>query len=325
MRASRLLSILILLQTRGRLSAEALAAEFEVSVRTIYRDIDHLSASGVPVYAERGRAGGFELLDGYRTRLTGMTVAESDALVLAGAGSAARDLGVGFELAAAKLKLLASLPPDSGVSADRVARRFHLDTDGWYRRSTPLAVLPDLAGAVWRDRRIRIQYDSWKGPVSRDLDPLGLVLKAGLWYLVAAAEGAPRTYRVSNITALTLLETASKRPAKFDLEHYWDAWRADFEARLMKERATVRLTPEGLRLLRIISPAAAEAVDEAGRPDGGRIFAQIPVESIADATGQMLHLGAEVEVLTPPALRDAVAKAARHIAGLYGGGPSSGV
>lgn len=325
MRASRLLSILILLQTRGRLSAEALAAEFEVSVRTIYRDIDQLSASGVPVYAERGRAGGFALLDGYRTKLTGMTVAESDALVLAGAGSAARDLGIGFELAAAKLKLLASLPPDSGVSADRVARRFHLDTDGWYRRSQPVAALPDLAAAVWRDRRIRIAYDSWKGPVSRDLDPLGLVLKAGLWYLVAAAEGKPRTYRVSSITALTVGETPSRRPAKFDLERYWDDWRTDFEARLMAERATVRLSPEGLRLLRIISPAAAEAVDDAGKRDGDRVVAEIPIESVADATGQILHLGAEVEVLAPPALREAVKKAARAIAGLYGGGHASGL
>lgn len=325
MRASRLLSILILLQTRGRLSAEALAAEFEVSVRTIYRDIDQLSASGVPVYAERGRAGGFALLDGYRTKLTGMTVAESDALVLAGAGSAARDLGVGLELAAAKLKLLASLPPDSGVSADRVARRFHLDTDGWYRRSRPLEILPDLAGAIWRDRRVHIAYDSWKGPVSRDLDPLGLVLKAGLWYLVAAAEGKPRTYRVSSITALTVLETPSRRPVKFDLEQYWNAWRADFEARLRSERATVRLTSEGVRLLRIISPAAAEAVDDNGRAEGGRLVADIPIESIADATGQMLHLGAEVEVLGPQALREAMAAAARDIAALYGDGDPSGL
>jgi len=325
MRAGRLLSILILLQTRGRLSAEALAAEFEVSVRTIYRDIDQLSASGVPVYAERGRSGGFALLDGYRTKLTGMTVAESDALVLAGAGSAARDLGVGFELAAAKLKLLASLPPDSGISADRVARRFHLDTDGWYRRSSPLAVLPDLAAAVWRDRRIRIAYDSWKGPVSRDLDPLGLVLKAGLWYLVAAAEGKPRTYRIANITALSVLETPSRRPIKFDLERYWDDWRTDFEARLLAERATVRLSAEGLRRLRIISPAAAEAADEAGRPDGDSVIAEIPIESVADAMGQMLHLGAEVEVLAPPALREAVVTAAKAIAGLYGDRRRSGL
>lgn len=320
MRASRLLSILILLQTRGRLTAEALASEFEVSVRTIYRDIDELTASGVPVYAERGRAGGFALLDGYRTRLTGMTVAESDALVLAGAGSAARDLGIGLELATARLKLLASLPPDSGVSADRVARRFHLDTDGWYRRSQPPGILPELAGAVWNDRRIRIAYDSWKGAVRRELDPLGLVLKAGLWYLVAASNGTPRTYRVSNITALTVGEAESRRPAKFDLERYWDDWRADFEARLMAERAIIRLSPEGLRRLRTLSPVAAEAVDARNRPETGsdRVTAEIPVESLDDATGLLLHLGPEAEVLAPEALRHSVAAAAHAVAALYG-------
>jgi predicted DNA-binding transcriptional regulator YafY len=320
MRASRLLSILILLQTRGRLTAEALAAEFEVSVRTIYRDIDELSASGVPVYAERGRAGGFALLDGYRTRLTGMTVAESDALVLAGAGSAARDLGVGLELATARLKLLASLPPDSGVSADRVARRFHLDTDGWYRRGRTPGVLPDLARAVWGDRRIHIAYDGWKGPVSRDLDPLGLVLKGGLWYLVAAANGAPRTYRVSNISALSVLEAAAQRPARFDLERYWEDWREAFEARLMAERATVRLSPEGLRRLRIVSPAAAEAVAARNAAEAGSewVTAEIPIESVADATRVLLYPGPEVEVLAPAALRHSLAAAARAVAALYG-------
>ena len=135
MRASRLLSILILLQMRGRLSAEALAAEFEVSVRTIYRDIDQLSAAGVPVYAERGRAGGFALLDGYRTKLTGFTPAEADALVLAGVGGAA----------AAQLKLLASLPPDAGASAQRVAQRFHLDPANWYTRAEALPLLRNIS------------------------------------------------------------------------------------------------------------------------------------------------------------------------------------
>ena len=148
MRASRILSILILMQMRGRISADALAREFEVSVRTIYRDMDHLSAAGVPVYAERGRAGGFALLDGYRTRLTGLTVAESDALVLAGAGTVAADLGLGDALATARLKLLASLPADSGASADRVSRRFHLDPIDWYRLQTPCRVSPARSGAT---------------------------------------------------------------------------------------------------------------------------------------------------------------------------------
>ena len=167
MRASRLLSILIMLQMRGRLSAEALAREFEVSIRTIYRDIDQLSAAGVPVYAERGRAGGFELHDGYRTRLTGLTHSEAEVLLLAGAGGAAADLGLGAEAAAAQLKLLASLPPESGASAQRVAARFHLDAMPWYARVEPPGILPALAAAVWQDQRVRISYDSWKASVTR--------------------------------------------------------------------------------------------------------------------------------------------------------------
>lgn len=319
MRASRLLSILILLQMRGRMSAYALAEEFEVSVRTIYRDIDQLSAAGVPVYAERGRDGGFQLMDGYRTRLTGMTPTEADALVLAGVGSAAQDLGIGPDLAAAQLKLLASLPPDSGARAQRVASRFHLDPVGWYRRTEALDLLPVLAAALWADRRVRVLYESWKDLVSRDLDPLGLVLKSGVWYLVAAVDGAPRTYRVAGIRTLEALDQPVRRPARFDLERYWSQWSREFEARLMKDRATVRLSPEGLRRLRIVSPIAGEAAGESGPPDAeGWITAVIPIEGVADATSQMLALGREVEVLEPADLRLALLEAARAIAARHG-------
>jgi predicted DNA-binding transcriptional regulator YafY len=321
MRASRLLSILILLQMRGRLSAEALAQEFEVSVRTIYRDIDQLSAAGVPVYAERGRAGGFQLLDGYRTRLTGFTPAEADALLLAGVGGAASDLGIGAEAAAAQLKLLASLPPDSGASAQRVASRFHLDPINWYSRAESIDILPALASAVWSEKRIRIRYESWTDLVTRDVDPLGLVLKAGIWYLVAGVKRQPRTYRVSNIRELEILGAAGKRPARFDLGRYWTTWAKEFEARLMKERAVVKLSPAGLRGLRGVNEAAAEVARESGQPckPDGWIKADIPIESISHATGQMLRLGADVEVLKPQALREAVAREARKVAELYGG------
>jgi predicted DNA-binding transcriptional regulator YafY len=319
MRASRLLSILILLQMRGRLSAEALAQEFEVSVRTIYRDIDQLSAAGVPVYAERGRAGGFALLDGYRTRLTGFTPAEADALLLAGIGGAAADLGIGAEAAAAQLKLLASLPPDSGASAQRVATRFHLDPINWYTRSEPPDVLPSLASAVWNDKRIRIRYESWRDLVTRDVDPLGLVLKAGIWYLVAAVKGQPRTYRVSNIHELELISGPVKRPARFDLARFWTDWSREFEARLMRDRAMVKLSPAGVRILRDTSAAAHEAVISGGKPckPDGWVKAEIPVESIEYATRQLLRLGAEVEIVGPPELRAGIAREAERVGAIY--------
>lgn len=323
MRASRLLSILILLQMRGRLSAEALAQEFEVSVRTIYRDVDQLSAAGVPIYAERGRSGGFQLLDGYRTKLTGLTAGEAEALVLAGVGGAASDLGIGAEAAAAQLKLLASLPPDTGASAQRVATRFHLDPANWYSRPEAVAILPALGEAVWREKRIRIRYESWKDVVERELDPLGLVLKGGVWYLVAAAKGQPRTYRASNIHSLDLLDAPAKRPPRFDLERFWTQWAKEFETRLMSQRASVKLSPAGRRLLRDVSPAAYEAVEaahKACKPEGW-VKAEIPIESVGHASRLLLRLGADIEVLSPPDLRAAIAGHARAVAALYGAKP----
>ncbi len=320
MRASRLLSILILLQMRGRVSAETLAQEFEVSVRTIYRDVDQLSAAGVPVYAERGRNGGFALLDGYRTRLTGFTPAEAEALLLAGVGDAASDLGLGADAAAAQLKLLASLPADSGASAQRVAERFHLDPLNWYRRAEQPTHLPTLGTAVWRDRRIKITYDSWKDTVTRELDPLGLVFKAGTWYLVAASDAKPRMYRISNIKALAVLETPSRRPPRFDLAKYWAQAAKEFEARLLKDRATIKLSPRGRRLLHDVSPAAAQAVEADHQPckPEGWIKATIPVEADEIAARQLLYLGAEMEVLEPRELRTAIATLARGVTATYG-------
>ncbi len=319
MRASRLLSILMNLQMRGRLSAEALAKEFEVSVRTIYRDVDQLSACGVPIYAERGRTGGFALADGYRTKLTGFTSAEADALLLTGVGGAAADLGIASELAAAQLKLLASLPPDSAASAQRVATRFHLDPVNWYSRGDNVAFLPALASSVWREMRIRVRYDSWKGVVVRELDPLGLVLKGGTWYLVAAVKGQPRTYRVSNILHLDVLDQSFQRPPRFDLGRFWMAAAKTFEAALLRERAVVKLSPTGRKFLREVSPVAAEAVDKAHRrcQPAGWVRAEIPIENVEHATRQLLRLGADIEVVEPAALRSSLAREASRVAEMY--------
>ncbi len=320
MRASRLLSLLILLQTRGRASAESAARRFGVSVRTVYRDIDQLSAAGVPVYAERGRNGGFRLLEGYRTTLTGLTPTEAEALLLAGVGQAAAELGIGADAAAAQLKMLASLPPRSGARAARVGSRFHLDPLGWHVRAEPPELLPRLAAALWNDLRVRLDYEGWKGAVAREVDPLGLVLKAGVWYLVAASDARPRTYRVGAIRRLEVLDAKVRRPARFDLARHWAEAARDFESRLLTGRATVRLSPEGRRILREVSPAAAEAVERAHDAcmPAGWIRADIPVESHAYATRQILSLGPEVEVIAPAELRKSVAKAAGAIARNHG-------
>jgi predicted DNA-binding transcriptional regulator YafY len=323
MQASRLLSILLTLQARGRTTAQALASEFEVSVRTIYRDIDQLSAAGVPVYADRGRAGGFQLLDGYRTKLTGLTPSEAEALFLSGLPGPAADLGLGDAMAQAQLKLLAALPGREG--AGHVAQRFHLDPVGWFRGAERTDLLQTLAEAVWTARKIRIRYESWRDTVDRELEPLGLTLKAGVWYLVAQARGRtggkPRTYRVAAIEALTLTDEPFARPAGFDLAAYWTAWARDFEARMQRGQATLRLSPEGLRRLAHLGPAAVEmAARTAGPPDAeGWVRATIPIEidSLPHAAQEVLKLGADGEVLEPAELRDHLAGLAARLGGLY--------
>ena len=314
MRASRLLTILMLLQTRGRMSAPALADELEVSIRTLYRDIDQLSAAGVPVYAERGRAGGFQLLDGWRTRLTGLTAAEAQAMFLAGLPGPAAQLGLGDAMAAAQLKLLAALPADWQADARRVSSRFHLDPVGWYRQAAPTDHLPSVAEAVWGEHRLKIRYDSWRGTVEREIDPLGLVLKAGDWYLVGRVGGDPRTYRLSNILELAVLDQSFVRPADFTLADYWTASTRRFEAELKRETARVRLTPRGVTQLRNLGLASVETMPE---PDG-RAIVTLTIETIELAAQELLRLGAEAEVLEPPALRRRMAETAARLAALYG-------
>jgi len=331
MRASRLLSILLLLQTRGRMTAQALADEFETSIRTVYRDIDQLSAAGVPVYADRGRTGGFQLLEGYRTKLTGLSAAEAEALFLSGLPGPAADLGLGDAMAGGQLKLLAALSVQGRDGAVRIASRFHLDPVGWYRSADSTEVLPALAAAVWNARRIRIRYDSWAGAVERELEPLGLALKAGVWYTVAQVAGKsagkvankaanrPRTYRISSIAALEPLEETFERPTDFDLGAYWSAWVQDFEARLHQGEATLRLSPLGLKRVVLLGPAAEQMAARtlSGPDDAGWSSITIPIESIEHAAGDVLRLGAQAEVLQPVALRRRVAEITAQLAEIY--------
>lgn len=201
MRASRLVTLLLLLQSRGQLTAAELAAELEVSERTILRDVDALSASGVPIYAERGPHGGIRLVDGYRTRLTGMTGDEAEALFLAGLPGPAAELSLGTVVAAAQLKVLASLPPELRARASRLVERFHLDAGDWFKASQPVPHLAALSDAVWSGTRIAIDYERGDGAVHRVLEPLGVVLKAGIWYVAARVEDQIRTCRVSRVVA----------------------------------------------------------------------------------------------------------------------------
>lgn len=322
MRASRLVSILLLLQTRGRLTAHELAQRLEVSVRTIYRDVESLHSAGIPLYGDAGPNGGYQLLDGYRTRLTGLTGDEAESLFLAGLPGPAAELGLGAVVTAARLKLMAALPVELRDRAGRIQERFHLDAPSWYRDAEPLTHLSAVADAVWNGHAVQITYRRWREPelVDRRLEPYGLVLKAGRWYVVAACEGQVRTYRVSQILALHPLPSRFVRPADFSLADYWESYLADFEARLRRGEACVRLSPAGFeRLEHLMTPGVLSAARaSAGAPDAaGWVRVTVPIESIAHATNEFLRLGAEVEILSPAELRESVASTAAAIAGIY--------
>ncbi|MFF3612938.1 helix-turn-helix transcriptional regulator [Streptomyces sp. NPDC002580] len=313
MKSSRLVSILLLLQTRGRLTAAQLAEELEVSVRTVYRDVEALGAAGVPLYGDAGHAGGYRLLDGYRTRLTGLTAEEAEAIFLAGAPGPAAELGLGPVLAAARLKVRAALPDALREHADRVGGRFHLDAPGWYADADETPYLPAVADAVWNSRVLHVRYRRWREPtdVERRLEPYGLVLKAGRWYVVAGP--GPRTFRIDQILELTVSAEEFPRPEGFDLAAYWADHQRDFHERLYREEAVVRVAP-GIRL----GGTAARAVTvDGGADEEGWTTVTVPIESVERAHDEFLRLGTSVEVLEPPELRSRIAATIAELARRY--------
>lgn len=323
MHASRLVSILLLLQTRGRLTARELATELEVSLRTIYRDLDELAAAGVPLYADRGRTGGYQLVEGYRTRLTGLSADEAEALFLSGLGGAAAQLGLGTVLAAAQLKVMAALPPELRGRAARIRERFLLVAPGWFRADEEPADLATVAQAVWEGRRLELRYRREGGAVTRRVDPLGLVLKGGIWYLVARRDRLRRTYRVSRILRATPLEERFERPEGFDLAREWEASELAFEASLRRVRVRVRIQADALPDLFYAvggSRRIGDVLQRAPRPDrDGWLDLTFPTDSLATAHDDLLRLGARVEVLAPRALREDLAQTVRRMGTLYAG------
>lgn len=307
MRASRLVTLLLLLQNRGRMTAQQLAGELEVSVRTVYRDVDALAAAGIPLYGAAGHAGGYRLVDGYRTRLTGLTASEAQAAFLAALPGTAADLGLGEALATAQLKLRAALPAELREHAGRIQERFLLDAPGWYGDADRTPHLPAVAAAVWARRATVLRYRRWRAPeeIERRVEPYGLVLKAGRWYLVAGGPSGIRTYRVDQIVELHSLEAEFVIPEDFDLAAHWTAWLADFRARLHTGEALVRLTPDGARRLGV--PTAGDGWTEA----------RVPIESVDHAHGEFLRLGTDIDVLAPAELRDRLAATARTLAARY--------
>ncbi|MGV9347758.1 helix-turn-helix transcriptional regulator [Streptomyces spiralis] len=322
MRAARLIKMVLLLQSRPSMTAAELARELEVSERTVTRDAQALSEAGVPVYADRGRAGGYRLIGGYRTRLTGLARSEAEALFLSGVPGALREMGLEDAASAARLKVSAALLPSLRDASRSAAQRFHLDAPNWFTEPRTPELLPAVADAVWDDRRITARYRSGEAEVERELEPYGLVLKAGVWYLCArvAARGSYRVYRVGRFTAVEVGEERFERDEEFDLPAFWAERAEQFARSILRAEVVVRLSEAGVRRLPyVVDPASAQEALAAAAPadEDGRVTVTLPVESEEVAHGQLTSLGPEVEVLAPGSLRERFARDALRLAALY--------
>ncbi|KUN68794.1 helix-turn-helix transcriptional regulator [Streptomyces griseorubiginosus] len=324
MRAARLIKMVLLLQSRPSMTAAELAEELEVSERTVTRDAQALSEAGVPVYAERGRAGGYRLIGGYRTQLTGLHRGEAEALFLSGLPGALREMGLEDAASAARLKVSAALLPSLRDASRSAAQRFHLDAPTWWSEPKTPELLPAVADAVWDDRRVVARYRKGEAEVERELEPYGLVLKAGVWYLCARvpeASGAFRVYRIDRFTAVAPDGDRFDRDEDFDLPGFWEERAAQFARAILRAEVLVRLSPDGVRVLPHVLDrlSVQEALAEAAAPDAeGWVTVTVPVESEEVAHSQLAGLGPEVEVLAPEGLRARFAADARRLGRLYG-------
>ncbi|MEU6231202.1 WYL domain-containing protein [Streptomyces sp. NPDC047042] len=341
MRAARLIKMVLLLQARSSMTAAELARELEVSERTVTRDAQALSEAGVPVYADRGRAGGYRLIGGYRTRLTGLARGEAEALFLSGVPGALREMGLEDTASAARLKVSAALLPSLRDAPRTAAQRFHLDAPAWFSEPTVPESLPTVADAVWDDRPILARYRRGSGEtdVERMLEPYGLILKAGVWYLCArvtwhdahsesTVPGLPgpfRVYRVDRFTSVQVCGSGSgsqerfTRDPGFDLPAFWEERAEHFARSILHAEVVVQLSAEGVRRLYVVDPVSArDALSAGGEPDEqGRVTVTLAVESEEVAHTQLATLGPEAEVLAPAELRARFARDAQRLGALY--------
>ena len=321
MRAARLLRILLVLQTRGSATAEQLATELEVSVRTIYRDLTDLGAAGIPVYGERGSGGGYRLVGGFRTSLTGLTTDEAGALLLGGAAApAVGELGLGGLLATTRLKLLAAVPPGMRGVATRAEQRFHLDPAGWaHVRRPAVDHLQIVARAVWEDRVLRVVHRRGDGAVSRrTVHALGLVHKTGTWYLVGAHRRAIRVYRCDRIEQASMLEEPAQRPADFDLASFWSAWELAYAEGLPRFDVDVRLGSTAQRYRDALGALGPRDVRDEARDADGWTRQILTFDSAEVARAALLALAPDVEVVAPDHLRRDLAAVAQRVADRHG-------
>ncbi len=319
MRADRLLSLLMLLETRGKMTARQLARELEVSERTIYRDILALNTAGVPIYTEDGPGGGISLVESYTTDLTGLNAEEVRALAMLNIPEPLVKLGVGRELKAAMLKLSAALPSASRENETRARQRIHLDASWWFEPEEPVPHLHTIQQALFQEHRLHLTWREFRTSVEQTLNPYGLVAKSNTWYLVAGQKDSLRVLRVSKIIEAQMLQGTFEYPQDFNLPAFWKHWCEDFKKNRPIFSVTARVSPELIEHLpRIFGEHTGEIIAHAGPPDEtGHVILTLPFESFEVARARLLGLGRAVEVLEPLSLRMSVIDFARQIIALY--------
>lgn len=312
MRADRLLTLILLLQTRGKMTAKALAEEVGVSRRTILRDINALSVSGIPVYSEGGHGGGIALIEEYRTSLTGLNKFEVQTLFVANNTQALREVGLGNAAEQLLLKLLAALPKTHHSTADHIRQRLMIDPTWWWHDTTTPPFWDDLQKAVYEDRVIETTYENYDGEVAeRILAPYSLIYKSSLWYLLAEHNGELRTYRVTRFRSVRLLDQSFSRRPDFDLPAYWQAQMRSFSNAFSEYRCTLRVHPERVPFVKWLMPGRWKIIDEAD--DKGWVTISLMMD--ADLLAKMLVFGLAgfVEVVEPPELRESVLAQAHEV------------
>ncbi len=319
MRADRLLSIMLLLQAHRRLTAAELARRLEVSERTIHRDMEALGSSGIPVTAERGSGGGWSLLEPYQTTLTGLNEAEIQTLFLTRPARLLSDLGLNQAAEAALIKLFSTLPPVQRQGAEYARQRIYIDTTGWRQPEESATWLPTLQEAVWEERQVRLTYRRNDNvEVERTVDPLGLVARGNVWYLVAGVAGEIRSYRVSRVVEAAPSETRCQRPPDFNLEAYWKASASQFQASLPAYRVTVRVAPDLLK--RLAFSLRFARIEETGQPgEDGWIKVVIRFQTAQEACEHLLGFGTLAEVVEPLEMRERIVSAAKQVLEFYKG------
>lgn len=312
MRADRLLAMMLLLQTRGKMTANALADELEVSRRTILRDIEALSMAGVPIYAEGGHGGGVALDEAYRTNLTGLHEAEALALFISSNAARLQDIGLDKAAEASILKLLAALPVQHQSSVEYMRQRFLVDPDWWWQDSEPLPFWDDLQRAVYEDRYIEAMYENHRNEITkRLLEPYSLVAKSSLWYLVACRDDAFRTYRVSRFHEITLLDRHFQRHDDFDLPAHWREQKAVFSDGFSEYECRLRIPPPAINFLRRIIPGRYQIVQSESADKWLVVEVQLETKDLAMML--VFGLGPQVEILSPSELRQGVLERAQSL------------